>query len=436
MVGVFLISFSVIERQTNTIHLQTERAEVREVVAQVQSRIESVIHSDVQLLRGLVASVSLHPEMNQEEFSALSHLVVDGNEDFYGIAIAPDLVVTLVHPIEEHSNIIGLDYNKSPALAESANQTRVTREMVFSGPVDLRGDGSTGFVARFPIFVDRDGAEVFWGIVSSVLDEHQLYESAGLLDPELGLSFAIRGRDGRGANGDVFYGDEEIFNSDAIFSTIKLPVGSWQLAAIPQAGWATSHSASWWMRVPAILVGLLMIVPTFLMCSISQKRNEMVKSLSRKERQLRDQAQELKKLSTVVESASDSIVISDKFGRIQWVNKSFTDMTGYSFEEAVGQDPANILDGPETNRETIHQIHDYIKRGEPLRTEILNYAKDGRKFWIETYSVPTLDEKGELLFTAAIERDITESKRLEHELAEAKILPKGRQKPNPHSSRP
>ena len=418
--GVFLISFAFIERQTDIIHSQAERAEVRKSVGEVQSRMEGIIHSDLQLLRGLVASVSLHPEMNQEEFSALSHLVVDGNDDFYGIAIAPDLIVTLIHPIERHQNVIGLNFNENAAISQLAEQARITRDLVFSGPFELLKSGGTGFAARFPIFVERDGVEVFWGIVSSVLDEYHLYDRAGILDPELGLSFAIRGRNGLGASGDVFYGDEEIFNSDAVLSTINLPVGSWQLAAIPQAGWTTSHFASWWVRVPVILVGLSVLIPTFLMCSISQQRNVMVKSLSRNERQLRDQAQELKKLSTVVESASDSIVINDKFGRIQWVNKAFTDMTGYSFEEAVGQDPANILDGPETNRETIRQIHEHIERGEPLRTEIVNYAKDGRKFWIETYLVPTRDEKGELLFTAAIERDITATKRQEHELAEAR----------------
>ena len=132
---VFLISFAFIERQTDIIHSQAERAEVRKSVGEVQSRMEGIIHSDVQLLRGLVASVSLHPEMNQEEFSALSHLVVDGNEDFYGIAIAPDLVVTLVHPIERHQNVIGLNYNENAAISKLAEQARITRDLVFSGPI-------------------------------------------------------------------------------------------------------------------------------------------------------------------------------------------------------------------------------------------------------------------------------------------------------------
>ena len=128
----------------------------------------------------------------------------------------------------------------------------------------------------------------------------------------------------------------------------------------------------------------------------------MVKSLSRNERQLREQSQELKKLSTVVESASDSIVISDKFGRIQWVNKAFTVLTGYSFDEAIGKTPAQILNGPETSQDTINQIREHLAAGHPYRTEILNYTKDRRKIWIETYLVPTRGETGEVIFTAAI----------------------------------
>ena len=60
---VFLLTLAVTEWQSDIIHSQAERAEVRETVAQIQTRMESIVHSDVQLLRGLVASIALHPEM-------------------------------------------------------------------------------------------------------------------------------------------------------------------------------------------------------------------------------------------------------------------------------------------------------------------------------------------------------------------------------------
>lgn len=416
---VFLLTLAVTEWQSDIIHSQAERAEVRETVAQIQTRMESIVHSDVQLLRGLVASIALHPEMSQEEFTSLSRQVIDNNKDFYGISVAEDMVVTMIHPIERHARVIGLDYNDNPDFLRVAMQARDTREMVLSGPVDLIGGGQ-GFIARFPVYAEVEGGQVFWGIVSGVLDIALLYERFGLMDADLGVTVALRGRHGLGANGEVFYGDQAIFDADAVVNTINLPVGTWQMAAIPQAGWTTSHVASWWVRGPVILIGFLVLIPTFLMCSISQQRNVMVKSLSRTERQLREQSQELKKLSTVVESASDSIVISDKFGRIQWVNKAFTDLTGYSFDEAVGKAYAQILNGPETSRETINQIREHLAMGQPYRTEMLNYTKDKRPVWIETYLVPTRSETGEVLFTAAIERDITLSKRQEEELAQAK----------------
>jgi PAS domain S-box-containing protein len=131
--------------------------------------------------------------------------------------------------------------------------------------------------------------------------------------------------------------------------------------------------------------------------------------------------EELRKLALVAKYANDSVIISGPTGRITWVNDAFTNITGYSFDEAIGRRPSGLLNGPETSAETTQLIFDEVSNGKPIRIEVLNYHKDGRKIWMETNLVPVKDESGEIEMVVAIERDITAIKEHEAEMATAKI---------------
>jgi hypothetical protein len=416
---VFLVAFVFADRQARIIHVQTERAGVQETVSLMRSRLENIIHSDVQLVRGLVAFVSTRPDITQSDFSAFAAEVLGDSKNFINIAVAPDYVVTLVHPVGPNQSVLGLDYRDARDQGAAAMMVKETGEMVFAGPLDLV-QGGTGFIARFPVFVEREGVTSFWGIISAVLDVSVLYGAAGLGGVDHGLNLALRGRDGLGADGAVFFGDPAVFDAGPVQSDIVLPVGTWQLAAIPVGGWTTSPARLWFARLAFVLLGALVLMPTVLMCRFAEQRNDIINSLFRKERQLMDQQKELQKLSTVVESASDSIIISGPDARIQWVNAAFTEITGYTSDEVIGKTPAQVLNGPGTDPETTLKIRARMEAGERFRTEILNYTKDKRELWIETFLVPVLDVHRAVSFVAAIERDITAAKAQKRDLAWAK----------------
>ncbi|SHK34619.1 PAS/PAC sensor hybrid histidine kinase [Shimia gijangensis] len=138
-------------------------------------------------------------------------------------------------------------------------------------------------------------------------------------------------------------------------------------------------------------------------------------------RSLQDQEREARNLALVAKGAHDSVIMSKPSGEIIWTNEAFTRITGYSREEARGKLPGKLLNGPETDRETSEGIAHAIQEGRSHRTEILNYTKDGRKIWVETNLAPVFDHTGEMEIVIAIERDITESKAHEAELAKAKL---------------
>lgn len=136
---------------------------------------------------------------------------------------------------------------------------------------------------------------------------------------------------------------------------------------------------------------------------------------------MQEQQAEMRRLAVVAERALDSVIVSTVDGRIMWVNEAFTRITGYTKDEAIGSTPGELLNGPETSTETSDEIKTAIIAGRSHRTEIVNYTKDGRRIWVETNLAPVFNATGEMEMVIAIERDITEAKRHQEELAKAKL---------------
>jgi PAS domain S-box-containing protein len=125
---------------------------------------------------------------------------------------------------------------------------------------------------------------------------------------------------------------------------------------------------------------------------------------------------EVHMLSTVVENSPNSVVIADAEGRITWVNEAFCKRTGYSFREALGRNPIELLHGKESCQQTTAYIRQQAGKGVPFRCEVVNYSKSGRKHWIELLSQPILDAQGRMQGHFSIQTDISERKAYEQAL--------------------
>lgn len=128
-------------------------------------------------------------------------------------------------------------------------------------------------------------------------------------------------------------------------------------------------------------------------------------------------------LIEIIENANDVILVTkaeplDAPGpEIVYVNEAFTELTGYSAEEALGNTP-RMLQGPETDQVARQNIRKSLHDKAAVRTEILNYAKDGTPYWLDLSIVPLHDATGSVKYFAAIERDLSKQKELEKELYE------------------
>lgn len=123
----------------------------------------------------------------------------------------------------------------------------------------------------------------------------------------------------------------------------------------------------------------------------------------------------------LVENTNDVIMLLDATPltaggpKIAYVNPAFEKLMGYRADEVVGKNP-KFLQGAATDDKTRYQIRQAIRENKSIRAQILNYAKDGNELWMDINFVPLFDENDELVYYAAIERDLTELKKLQFEL--------------------
>lgn len=130
-----------------------------------------------------------------------------------------------------------------------------------------------------------------------------------------------------------------------------------------------------------------------------------------------------KTLAEVASKTFEAVIITDKYGAIEWVNAGFTTITGYTLAEVKGKKPGSVLQGPATDLQTVSRIREHLKEKKIFKEEILNYHKDGRSYWLSLSVTPVLDANNEVEKFIAIESDITEQKKqrmqLEQSLKEA-----------------
>jgi len=117
-------------------------------------------------------------------------------------------------------------------------------------------------------------------------------------------------------------------------------------------------------------------------------------------------------LVAAVEQAADGIVITDTNGNILYVNPAFTAMTGYTSEEAVGQNPRILKSGRHTP-EFYEELWSTIRSGRVWHGEVINRRKDGSFYTEEMRIAPVRSSNGEIVNYIAIKHDVTERRAAE-----------------------
>ena len=144
---------------------------------------------------------------------------------------------------------------------------------------------------------------------------------------------------------------------------------------------------------------------------------EVLKQLSHREKsplispnteEMASRETENRQLALVAARIDNAVVIADATGCIEWVNAGFTRLTGFTLEEVRGKTSKFLLQGPDPSHAAILVMSERIASGSVVQSEILNTAKNGRKYWVSIEIQPIRDDGETVSKFIAIATDITE----------------------------
>ncbi len=120
-------------------------------------------------------------------------------------------------------------------------------------------------------------------------------------------------------------------------------------------------------------------------------------------------------LQQAIAFSANAVVITDCHGVILYVNPAFTEITGYTADEAIGNTPRMLKSGQHSDA-FYRELWQTVLRGEVWRGEMTNRKKNGELYWEYMTIAPMQNEAGEITHFVAIKEDITRRKRAELEL--------------------
>ena len=157
---------------------------------------------------------------------------------------------------------------------------------------------------------------------------------------------------------------------------------------------------------------------TILLTRTKIKNEEVLQATIRDITESKQTEDGLRKLSLAVEQNPACIVITNTNGDIEYVNPKFTDMTGYTYKEAIGQNPRFLKSG-QTPPEVYKNLWDTIKSGHKWQGEFSNKRKNGEIYFENASISPVINKAGVITHFVANKEDITIRKKAEKEMKEA-----------------
>ena len=215
----------------------TVRSNLSEVLVGKKSQIEKALYSRIYYTKSVAAYISLRPDITNKEFYNLAEELINNDSVISSIALSKDCIIGALYPLEGHEEAIGLNLLAHPDRRRIVEKTINTHLPYVAGPVELV-EGGIAFISYMPIFDKTSSIENdFWGVTDIVINRDQLFNEVKLLESEDGFNYSLRGFDGQGDSGAVFWGNENVFQSHPETVSIELPYGNWILAAAPEDGW-------------------------------------------------------------------------------------------------------------------------------------------------------------------------------------------------------
>lgn len=408
-IAVALVTFALvlfIDDSERTQAIKDERLHVTERLSVTRAKLETAINASFSASRAIAVVFATHPDLSQHEFASLAKQAGAFNQGIIDIALFRDTAISDIHPHKGNEKLIGLDLRKLPTQWPAFRNMMITQQPLVAGPMKLvERNGSEGVVVRVPVY----RAERFIGAIGTPILLDSLLRGAGLTDLEETMHVAVRGRDGKGSSGEVFYGDPAVFDMNPVVQEVSLPGGQWEIASYPRPGWGKASPVVHTIRLLGLAICLLATFWTYGMF-----RHLRLRAVN--EQRLKESELQLKLHDSALNAAASAIVITDRKAHITWANRAFTKLTGYEFEEAVGRHCGELIKSGHQDRQFYEEMWQAILSGQEWHGESVNRRKDGTLYHDEMTITPVSGKDGEITHFVALKQDISARKISEEHL--------------------
>jgi PAS domain S-box-containing protein len=191
--------------------------------------------------------------------------------------------------------------------------------------------------------------------------------------------------------------------------------GGWTVCfvATPAFDAAGSHSLQYSILIGGLMVSMLAGGLVWTMGTAKDRAQELAEMMTE---QFHQTEAEARKLAHIASRTNNAVVVVDAASQVDWVNKSFTRITGYSPAEVHGREAIKFITGQKTDPAVAEEIRKSLRLGQSFHQEIPLQHKAGQLFWLDLEIQAVRDTTGRLLYNLVIGTDITERKRAEAEL--------------------
>ncbi len=254
--------------------------QARDDLNRLRANLQQILGRDVQLIRGMVGYVRARPDLTTEEFDLIAQDILEAAPDHIrNLALARDLVVSHMYPLEGNRQALDLDYRRVPEQWPAVKQVIDEGRIVVAGPLQLV-QGGVGLIARFPIFLRRNaqGEQPLWGIASTVIDFPGLLSQSGYNRFGLDYHLALVGRNGDAANDEIIWGASDIHALKPISLDVVVPSGTWRILAAPREGWP-NFTSYLYLTLPV----LVLLLAGYALWTVSRYRRAEERSLANQE---------------------------------------------------------------------------------------------------------------------------------------------------------
>jgi PAS domain S-box-containing protein len=400
------------------VDINRNRDQVTLGISPIRNNLSRELSSTINLTQGLVALVRMQGGIRQDQFDAMAAQLAERSTLIRNVALAPGNVIRFIYPLAGNEKALGLDYLKTPDQAPAVLRAIEEKRTVVAGPIKLV-QGGVGIIGRTPIFlqdtIDRNKPQRYWGIAATVINFDSLVHMAGIEAAGTRLRIALRGTDGTGSRGNVFWGDSGVFSSNPVIMEIALPSGSWQLAAVPHGGWPafTSLASAWFLT--GFFISLFFSILLFQTLRISQGRAFEIAERKQIEDTLRERERQI---SQIYDTVGDVIfnLKMDKDGNYYFasVNQRFISVTGLQTDQIIGKRVRDVIPEPSLSM-VLEKYAQAIREKKIVRWEEVSEYPTGRLIG-EVSIAPVFDNSQNCISLVGSVHDITERKHAEDEI--------------------